>query len=338
MVLVYSYMRLKNRPRISICIPNYNRSNQLIEVLEDCAHQTIKPYEVIVQDNHSNQKELLTIKKYLKVHNNIALYINRKNIGLARNVNKVINKANGDYVAIVNNDDRLSKYYVEELIKQIGIYPNFKIYTTNAIGFTENGKIIGEYKLSNKTTVIKKVDGLKSLWRNSYFNLITISGATIYRRSYIQNNLFNNKYENEADLDFTLRALSTQDVLYIDKPIYYVRLHDGRESVKIRSNSVKLNAYISQCIIIYSNYSERFKNEPRYLPRIKGLYFLQLFYKYKYSIKNIKILLKITTIFDLLTVILTVPSLLRNHLFQTLMFRIRYSKYTKYFPKLYSVT
>ena len=46
-------MRSKNKVRISICIPTFNRADLLSQTLQSVANQTIRPYEVIVVDNNS---------------------------------------------------------------------------------------------------------------------------------------------------------------------------------------------------------------------------------------------------------------------------------------------
>ena len=67
--------------KISLCIPNYNRSRSLFKVLRDCQNQTIPPYEIIVQDDRSEEKELAYIQKHLKGNKIIKFGVNKVNLG-----------------------------------------------------------------------------------------------------------------------------------------------------------------------------------------------------------------------------------------------------------------
>jgi len=325
-------MQLKNKPRISICIPNYNRARNLEQVLLDCMNQTSKPYEIIIQDDSFDKAEIKKIDKVISRYKNIKFARNSRNLGLAANVNRSILKAKGDYVVIVNNDDRISLRYVEEIQKFIKAYPNFKAYTTNACAINDEGNVFADYRLYSKDTVIKMKKGIAHLWANYYLNLITVSGATIYKRKYIQKYLFETKYGNEADLDNTLRMLSTQDVMYVDLPIYFVGINEGNTSKVVRSTTEKLDSHINRCLSIYGKYRSQFKLTPLYMARPKSVYLLQLLFKYRYSFRKIKLLLRLDSISELLLILAMIPSYIVVQFKQRLLFQIYKSTYRKYFP------
>ena len=188
-------MKIKlRRPRISICIPNYNRAANLKELLLDCKNQTISPYEIIVQDDSYIESEIKSIRSVVKQFKGVLYFHNSKNLGLVKNVNKVITKATGDYIAIVNNDDRLSKRYIQEIEFYISKYNNHNVFTSNALAITDDGSVFSDYRIFNQDGIIRKTTGIKHLWNNYFLNLISVSGATIYKRRYLQDNLFETKY------------------------------------------------------------------------------------------------------------------------------------------------
>ncbi|MBI1863531.1 glycosyltransferase family 2 protein [Candidatus Microgenomates bacterium] len=320
-------------PKISLCIPNYNRAHDLLQVVKDCVNQTIEPYEIIIQDDRSNAEELRIIRKGLKLKKHMSFEVNKKNLGLAGNVNAVIKKAKGDYIAVVNNDDRISKYYVEEIINAIKKFPGYNVYTTNGMGMNEEGRVVGDYRLYTKDTIIRKREGIKKLWKNYVLNLITISGTSFYKSSYIKKTLFDIRLGNEADLDNALHMLATEDIVYIDKPVYYVRMHADQESTKIRATSERLLKYIQKCLQIYSKYTARFSAVPMYITQIKGVYFFQLTYKYHYDMKTVRKLLKITSFGELVSVMATIPMFIAQYALKLIKFKLYYQSYVKYFPE-----
>lgn len=319
-------------PRISLCIPNYNRGHDLLKVVADCMNQTVEPFEILIQDDRSSPEELKIIKKGLKLKKNMSFGINKKNLGLAGNVNAVIKQAKGDYVAVVNNDDRVSRYYVEAITNAVTKYPGYNVYTTNGMGMIGD-KVVGDYRLFTKDTIIKKCDGVRSLWRHYFLNLITISGTSFYKTSYIKRNLFEVKYGNEADLDNALKMLANEDIVYVDMPVYYVRMHADQESTKIRATPERLKKYIQKCLLIYGKYAQRFNTVPNFMSRVKGIYLFQLTYKYHYSMKTIKKLLNIKSNRELAEVTGTVPEMLARYVQKQIAFKLRYKSYERYFPE-----
>lgn len=324
------------KPKISICIPNYNRADNLKELLLDCQNQTISPYEIIVQDDSLDESEIKKIGVIVKQFTGIRYQRNQKNLGLVKNVNKVIHKATGDYIAIVNNDDRLSKYYVQEIVSYTSKYKNMNIFTSNALAINDSGKVFADYRLFDYDKIIRKKEDIKLLWKNYFLNLISVSGATIYKRDYLQGHSFNEKYENESDLDNALSLLCRQDILYIDKPIYYVRLNQKNTSVAIRSDKKKLIQYVSRCLRIYESYKDDFDSVPSYLIKPKAVFFLQLFVKYHFNYKDVITLLKINSLLELVQVITNIPVYLFQHYMRVFTFRFRVKYFRTYYPTAYS--
>ena len=56
---------LKN-PQASILISSYNKGNYLEQCIKSCLTQTYKNIEVVLLDNHSNDKTNVILKKYSK--------------------------------------------------------------------------------------------------------------------------------------------------------------------------------------------------------------------------------------------------------------------------------
>lgn len=314
---------------LSICIPNFNRSIHLQKLIFDLQNQTVEPYEVIISDDCSSKRELDTIKKYMPI--NYRLIVNKYNIGLIKNINELIKKAKGKYLAIVHNDDRLSKYYIEEFDKAYNKYPGFNIYTSNAMGINESSEIIGDYRIFEKDTVLNKLR-TKYLWDKFYFTYISITGTTIYKTSVIKNNLFEERYGNEADLEKSLYFLIHENIMYINKPLYFTLLHNDQVSRKNKLTNLSLENYITNCLDIYTSYYPYLKKcVPQYFERIKMIYFLQLFLKYNYPLKKIFALLRIKSVIELSSIMLCMPRYIFSNMQSRLIFKKNLNEYKKYF-------
>jgi glycosyltransferase involved in cell wall biosynthesis len=326
-------MPSKSNPTLSIVIPSHNRALDLIQVLDDLRRQTAPPFEIVVNDDCSDATELKLIKRYVqKYAHQIRFYENKKNLGLAGNSNEAVRRARGMYVTIVNNDDRVSPYYVERILAAIRTYAGFNVYTTNAIGMTEEKQMVGDYRIKSVTGIIHKKTGISHLWNWYFTNLITISGASIYRTSYKKSHPFNIKYGNEADLDCAMMFLATEDIMYIDESIYFVRMHHDQTSRKIRLSDEKLIKNITTCMSIYQSYPSHKKHVWLYLQKVKGIHIIQLAYKYHYSYSKIKKILKIKSTKEFAQCAFTIPWFVAAFYLRIFSFHLRKPQYKRYAP------
>jgi glycosyltransferase involved in cell wall biosynthesis len=103
---------------LSICIPTYNRVERLIDIVQrivsNCSSTEI---EIIVNDNASTdgtEKEIAKIKdKRLKY------YKNKKNLGIAGNLFKLVERAKGDFLYIHWDDDYMEVDAIPWILKTI---------------------------------------------------------------------------------------------------------------------------------------------------------------------------------------------------------------------------
>jgi glycosyltransferase domain-containing protein len=103
--------------QISIIIPTYNRPDLLKECINSCLSQSLPPYEIIIGDDSSNDSSKEMIDKIIKENSSIKISYfkhspSKKQIG---NVNFLIDKAKGDYVTLIHDDDFLLDNCISDL-------------------------------------------------------------------------------------------------------------------------------------------------------------------------------------------------------------------------------
>ena len=92
--------------RISLIVTTYNRPDALFLVLKSVENQLIKPFEIIVADDGSDNRTKNIIDEF-KSDSKINVWHSFQNdIGFraARSRNKAIAKAKGEYVILVDGD------------------------------------------------------------------------------------------------------------------------------------------------------------------------------------------------------------------------------------------
>ena len=86
---------------MDIVIPSYNHVQYLPEAIESCLTQTVKPDEIIVVDDGSQDNSLEIARKYpVKV-------ISQTNRGLASARNSGIMNSTSEYILFLDSDDKL---------------------------------------------------------------------------------------------------------------------------------------------------------------------------------------------------------------------------------------
>jgi glycosyltransferase involved in cell wall biosynthesis len=107
--------------KISIVIPTYNRARYLDECLGSVVKQVVDNccVEVVVCDNHSIDNTETVARQYSEKYAFVHYCRNENNLGYAGNQIKCIEKAQGDYIAILCDDDAYCDGLVKKLIDVI---------------------------------------------------------------------------------------------------------------------------------------------------------------------------------------------------------------------------
>lgn len=119
-------------PRVSVIITSYNQKQYLIEAIESVIRQTTRPHEIIVADDCSTDGSIEVIQHYVKGHPHwIKGVFQTENVGIPRNRTAGLGQATGDYVAILDGDDRYLPRNLEEQLKALATYPEARCVYTN---------------------------------------------------------------------------------------------------------------------------------------------------------------------------------------------------------------
>lgn len=110
--------------KISIIIPVYNDKHYLGACLKSIEEQTLKPYEVIVVDNNSNDGSVEIASNYSFVQ---VVQEPKQGIVFARNTG--FEEATGDILARIDSDSILPANWVEKIDKAFSESPSIMAYT-----------------------------------------------------------------------------------------------------------------------------------------------------------------------------------------------------------------
>ncbi len=228
----------KKKVTLSICIPTFNRAELLEHTLYCAAHQTVKPYEVIIVDNASTDNTREVVKKYKRY--GFKYVRNKRNIGLMQNINRCIKLATGSHLIFLHSDDLVSPDWYESF-HQVISHHEAMLYTTPILIIDENEKLKYVCHMFDKSQLLKQPVVIKKLWSK----LTTGPGpsaATAYDMRVFKNlGVFNLEYKTEADIMMTYQTISMYDIYFLRQWVYAHRSHpmQGFDLTRQKKNLVE---------------------------------------------------------------------------------------------------
>ena len=98
-------MMSDNAPLVTIGILCFNAESSILNALNSALNQTYKNLEILIVDDGSTDNTIEICKKFQLNDERILLYSNKKNIGLTKSLNILINNSEGEYIARQDADD-----------------------------------------------------------------------------------------------------------------------------------------------------------------------------------------------------------------------------------------
>lgn len=92
-------------PKISVIMSVYNGARYLKEAIDSILSQTFTDFEFLIVDDCSNDNSPQILEEYAKKDNRIRIITNEFNLGLTKNLNKMIKESKGYYIARFDCDD-----------------------------------------------------------------------------------------------------------------------------------------------------------------------------------------------------------------------------------------
>ena len=107
----------KDKPLVSIIIPNYNHADYLEERIRSILNQTYTNYEIIILDDRSTDNSIEIINKFRDNSHISNIIINEENSGSPfKQWFKGISLAKGDLIWIAECDDSCELCMLERLV------------------------------------------------------------------------------------------------------------------------------------------------------------------------------------------------------------------------------
>jgi len=241
--------------KVSIITVVYNNVKYIGESIESVLSQDYHPVEYIVIDGGSTDGTLDVVEKY---RDKISVFLSEPDDGIYDALNKGINIATGDVIAILHSDDLFcGECVVSDMVKRMSDTKSEFCFSDMVIVDSVSDKVLRYY-----------MAGYFSRWMFRMGWMPPHPTCFINKSLFDEFGLYSLKYKVAGDFDFLLRIFYKRDIhwSYLD-----------RVTVKMRQGGVSNSGLISKKIIAKEiNHSLR-SNNVWSLPVFQlGRYFIRL--------------------------------------------------------------
>lgn len=210
-----------NAPRVSVCIPTYNRAHFLPDAIAGVLAQSYSDFELVISDNASTDHTAELLGRYrdprLRVHRNAT------NIGLLGNFRRCFELARGEYAVILGSDDYWDSALLARVVPLLEEDPRVLLAQTG-------GTLVTAEKQRLRTHILpleRITPGLE------YFRRIMLDelpdgflSSTLFRMSAVQKvGGFDARLPNTQDFALVARLALEGDFGFVAEPLVFARKH-----------------------------------------------------------------------------------------------------------------
>lgn len=234
---------------VSICIPTYNGEKYLQEALDSVKAQTYKNIEVIISDDVSKDRTLEICERFKNEVNFPVHIYHHQPAGIGANWNNCIEKARGEYIQFLFQDDILHPICIEEKLKYLK-QNNLKAVCCKREIIDENGspvttgrwyetcydlqKIYLKLEIAN-FYILSKKDLRRIVYRHATANIFGEPISFMFDRTLFKKlGYFSTTSKQILDIEFGYRILKKYPVGLIAEPLFKFRLHSDQATASNR--------------------------------------------------------------------------------------------------------
>lgn len=222
------YEEMDYKPLISILIPVYNiGSKYLGECIDSILNQSYEKFEICLADDKSTNIETIeTLKYYEEKDKRVKVVYRKENGHISAATNSALKIAKGEFIALVDNDDLLTKDALYEVVKVLNSDKKIDFIYSDEDKLDLNGRRCDpNFKPDYSPDTLLSLNYICHLSVIRKIIVDEIGGFTL-------------GLEGAQDHDLLLRVTEkTNKIYHISKVLYHWRMVPGSTSMSISNKS-----------------------------------------------------------------------------------------------------
>ena len=223
-------------PKISVVIPSYNHQDYILNAVESVLEQSEKRFELIIIDDGSTDG---TMERLLTISDERVSIYTQSNMGAATTINRALKLARGEYLSILNSDDRYAPERLEKLSRLLDENEDIDIVVTLLHPIDAQGDIVTEDMEAGKWLLwyyraLKNADEHPDPRMALLADNFVVTTSNIFFRRFLweKNKGFDNGLKYCHDYEYLLRIVQQHKLHLIRDFLLFYRLHDANTIVE----------------------------------------------------------------------------------------------------------
>ena len=230
---------------VSVIIPVYNTEKYLAACVDSILNQVNVSLEIILVDDGSSDSSGQICDDYAKKYNNIqAIHI--INSGQAVAKNEGLKYAKGNYVALTDSDDKMTRFMLSKMVKS-GYEHDADIVCCNYKQIDEKG-IVSHTDCTNKEYILNHEQALIHFYSRD--KIYSQCWTKLYKRQMLTDyHIENEPIRYDEDIIFNIRAFkAAQKTIILDEPLYEYTYRENSVAHGYWNFKKNINQYIDDRI------------------------------------------------------------------------------------------
>ncbi|WDF62876.1 glycosyltransferase family 2 protein [Flavobacterium sp. KACC 22763] len=213
----------------SILIANFNNGDFFKDCYTSIQNQIYQNWEVIIVDDCSTDDSVAVIKNFIKNDTRFKLYINPVNRGCGFTKKRCAELAEGEILGFLDPDDAITTDALQIMVEKHKANRDIALITSkyNLVDLNMNFESIGSHGGSLPSGKSYLTYGMGAL----------TAFATFKKEFYLKTSTIDPKMKRAVDQDLYYKLEEQGKHLFIDKALYYYRIHEN--SISANQNLYK---------------------------------------------------------------------------------------------------
>ncbi|MBE9060673.1 glycosyltransferase family 2 protein [cf. Phormidesmis sp. LEGE 11477] len=222
-----------HNPKVSVCIPTYNRADILPYAVASVLDQTYSDFELIICDDASQDRTAEVISQWADPR--IRYIRHPQNIQRSRNMRSGYDAAKGQYFIKFDDDDALTSTFLEEAVAVLEAEPTVDFvcsdhWIINVLNQRDQAATVANSIKWGKDRLGGIVDDL--LYETLVKQSLQVGSSLFRKRSLEAIDFMRFEADGCEDFDLLVRcAIANQTAYFLPKRLMEYRFHGGQTSL-----------------------------------------------------------------------------------------------------------
>jgi len=159
---------MNSTPWASFCMSTYKRPGFLQTQVASLLRQTFQNFEIVISDNDEQASGKAIAESFNDPR--VQYQCNNENVGMVKSFNRSIERARGEFIVMVTDDDPVEHNFLSEFYDLVNENPGYSLYG----GFGRSGKANGSVEIVEKdrflTEILDPAKTYNLLWSSCLLN------------------------------------------------------------------------------------------------------------------------------------------------------------------------